>query len=124
RTDASPGADGAHTLAAQGRRRSGTAVHYDRDEPGDAGRPLAQRRGRRMGVRPALGSGDLQAGGAPAPCQFRQAARCATKSGGKGEGSMTRPFTLIAALTFAFMALIHVYRLTMHFQVILGSHTV
>ena len=37
---------------------------------------------------------------------------------------MTRPFTLIAALTFAFMALIHVYRLTMHFQVILGSHTI
>ena len=37
---------------------------------------------------------------------------------------MTRPFTLIAALIFACMALIHVYRLFTDFQVILGSHTI
>ena len=37
---------------------------------------------------------------------------------------MTRPFTLIAALIFALMALLHVYRLFTHFQVILGSHTI
>jgi hypothetical protein len=37
---------------------------------------------------------------------------------------MSRPFTLIAALIFALMALLHVYRLFTHFQVILGSHTI
>ena len=37
---------------------------------------------------------------------------------------MTRPFTLIAALIFACMALIHIYRLFTDFQVILGSHTI
>ena len=37
---------------------------------------------------------------------------------------MTRPFTLIAALIFACIALIHIYRLFTDFQVILGSHTI
>lgn len=37
---------------------------------------------------------------------------------------MTRPFTLIAALIFAVMALLHVYRLFTHFQVVLGSHVI
>ncbi len=35
-----------------------------------------------------------------------------------------KPFTLIAAVLFAIMALLHVYRLATHFQVIIGSHTV
>jgi len=37
---------------------------------------------------------------------------------------MTRPFTLIAALIFALMSLIHVYRLFTDFQVVLGSHVI
>jgi hypothetical protein len=37
---------------------------------------------------------------------------------------MTKPFTLIAALIFACMALLHVYRLITHFQVVLGSHSI
>jgi hypothetical protein len=37
---------------------------------------------------------------------------------------MARPFTTIAALIFAVMALVHIYRLFTHFQVILGSHTI
>ena len=37
---------------------------------------------------------------------------------------MSKPFTLIAALIFALMALLHLYRLFTNFQVILGSHTV
>jgi uncharacterized membrane protein YdbT with pleckstrin-like domain len=36
----------------------------------------------------------------------------------------TKPFTLIAALIFALIALLHLYRLFTHFQVILGSHTI
>ena len=35
-----------------------------------------------------------------------------------------KPFTLIAAVLFALMAALHVYRLTTHFQVIVGSHTI
>ena len=35
-----------------------------------------------------------------------------------------KPFTTIAAAIFALMALLHVYRLFTHFQVILGSHTI
>jgi TRAP-type C4-dicarboxylate transport system permease small subunit len=37
---------------------------------------------------------------------------------------MTRPFTMIAALIFAIMALLHVYRLFTHFLVVLGSHEI
>lgn len=37
---------------------------------------------------------------------------------------MTRPFTLIAAIIFAAMALLHVYRLFTQFQVVLGSHEI
>jgi hypothetical protein len=37
---------------------------------------------------------------------------------------MARPFTTIAALIFAVMALVHIYRLVTHFQVIIGSHTI
>jgi hypothetical protein len=37
---------------------------------------------------------------------------------------MTRPFTTIAAIIFAVMALVHIYRLFTHFQVILGSHVI
>jgi hypothetical protein len=35
-----------------------------------------------------------------------------------------RPFTLIAAIIFLLMAVVHVYRLFTHFQVILGSHVI
>lgn len=35
-----------------------------------------------------------------------------------------RPFTLIAAMLFAVMALAHLYRLLTHFQIVLGSHTI
>ncbi len=35
-----------------------------------------------------------------------------------------RPFTLLAAGIFALMALVHLYRVATHFQIILGSHTV
>ena len=37
---------------------------------------------------------------------------------------MTRPFTMIAAIIFAVMAVLHAYRLFTHFQVIVGSHTI
>ena len=37
---------------------------------------------------------------------------------------MTRPFTMIAAIIFAIMALLHIYRLLTHFQVVLGSHVI
>jgi lipopolysaccharide export LptBFGC system permease protein LptF len=36
----------------------------------------------------------------------------------------SKPFTLIAAVIFGLMAILHVYRLFTHFQVIAGSHTV
>ena len=36
----------------------------------------------------------------------------------------SRPFTLIAAILFAIAALVHVYRLFTHFQVVLGSHEI
>lgn len=35
-----------------------------------------------------------------------------------------RPFTLIAAIIFGLMAVLHVYRLFTHFQVIVGSHVI
>lgn len=35
-----------------------------------------------------------------------------------------KPFTLIAAVIFGLMALLHVYRLFTDFQVIFGSHTI
>ena len=38
--------------------------------------------------------------------------------------SKSRPFTLIAAVIFGLIALLHAYRLATHFQVILGSHTI
>lgn len=38
--------------------------------------------------------------------------------------SKSRPFTLIAAILFGVMALLHAYRLLTHFQVIVGSHTI
>jgi len=37
---------------------------------------------------------------------------------------MTRPFTMIAAIIFTVMALLHAYRLVTHFQLIVGSHTI
>jgi hypothetical protein len=36
----------------------------------------------------------------------------------------TRPFTMIGALVFAIVALLHLYRLFTHFQVVLGSHDI
>jgi uncharacterized membrane protein YdbT with pleckstrin-like domain len=36
----------------------------------------------------------------------------------------TKPLTLIAAIIFAIIALLHLYRLFTHYQVILGSHTI
>jgi len=35
-----------------------------------------------------------------------------------------RPFTSIAAIIFAVMALLHVYRLITNFQVVIGSHEI
>jgi hypothetical protein len=35
-----------------------------------------------------------------------------------------RPFTLIAAIIFGAMAVLHVYRLFTHFQVIAGTHVI
>jgi apolipoprotein N-acyltransferase len=37
---------------------------------------------------------------------------------------MSRPFTWIASAIFALMALLHLYRLYSHFQVVLGSHVI
>lgn len=37
---------------------------------------------------------------------------------------MTRPFTMIAAIIFALMALVHAYRILTHFQVIVGTHVI
>lgn len=37
---------------------------------------------------------------------------------------MTRPFTWIASAIFALMALIHIYRLFTHFQIVIGSHSI
>jgi hypothetical protein len=36
----------------------------------------------------------------------------------------TKPFTLIAALLFAIAALLHLYRLFTHFQIVAGSHEI
>jgi len=36
----------------------------------------------------------------------------------------SRPFTLIAAIIFGLMALVHIYRLFTQFQVIAGSHSI
>ena len=36
---------------------------------------------------------------------------------------MKRPFTLIAAVIFGLMAIVHAYRLLTHFQIVAGSHT-
>ena len=35
-----------------------------------------------------------------------------------------KPFTTIAAVIFGLMALLHIYRILTHFQVIVGSHTI
>ena len=37
---------------------------------------------------------------------------------------MSRPFTMIAALIFFAVALLHVYRIFTQFQIIIGSHTI
>lgn len=37
---------------------------------------------------------------------------------------MARPFTLIAAIIFGLMAVVHAYRIATHFQVIVGNHTI
>jgi apolipoprotein N-acyltransferase len=36
----------------------------------------------------------------------------------------SRPFTWIAAAIFALMALVHIYRLISHFQVVIGTHSI
>ena len=38
--------------------------------------------------------------------------------------TQSRPFTLIAAIIFLAIALVHVYRLATHFQFIIGSHVI
>lgn len=35
-----------------------------------------------------------------------------------------KPFTTIAAIIFAIMAVVHVFRLVTHFQVVAGSHEI
>jgi hypothetical protein len=44
----------------------------------------------------------------------------------EAEGPMTRsrPFTLIAAILFAIAALLHLYRVFTHYQIIGGSHVI
>lgn len=37
---------------------------------------------------------------------------------------MSRPFTLIAAIIFGLMALVHAYRIMTHFQVTVGTHEI
>ncbi|MCL6697906.1 hypothetical protein LZ496_03795 [Sphingomonas sp. NSE70-1] len=37
---------------------------------------------------------------------------------------MMKPFTTIAAVVFALIALVHAYRLVTHFQVIVGDHAI
>lgn len=37
---------------------------------------------------------------------------------------MTRPFTLIAAILFSLAALLHLYRMVKHFQIVVGSHDI
>jgi hypothetical protein len=37
---------------------------------------------------------------------------------------MTKPFTMIAALIFFAMALLHLYRIFTHFQIVVGSHVI
>ena len=37
---------------------------------------------------------------------------------------MAKPFTWIASAIFALMALLHLYRLYSHFQIVLGSHVI
>jgi len=37
---------------------------------------------------------------------------------------MFRPFTLVAAIVFGLMALVHAYRLTTHFQLVVGTHVI
>lgn len=34
-----------------------------------------------------------------------------------------KPFTMVAAIIFAVIAVAHLYRLMTHFQIVLGSHT-
>ena len=36
----------------------------------------------------------------------------------------SKPFTWIAATLFALMAIVHIYRLITHFQIVIGSHSV
>ncbi len=36
----------------------------------------------------------------------------------------SRPFTTVAAIIFGLMALLHLYRLFTHFQIIAGSHPI
>ena len=38
--------------------------------------------------------------------------------------TQSRPFTLIAAIVFLAMALVHAYRLATHFQIVIGSHAI
>ena len=35
-----------------------------------------------------------------------------------------KPFTMIAAIIFAIMAVVHVFRLVTHFQIVAGSHEI
>jgi hypothetical protein len=37
---------------------------------------------------------------------------------------MSRPFTWIASAIFALMALVHIYRLFAHFEIVIGSHRI
>jgi hypothetical protein len=36
----------------------------------------------------------------------------------------SRPFTWIAAAIFALMALVHIYRVITHFQIVIGTHSI
>jgi hypothetical protein len=36
----------------------------------------------------------------------------------------SRPFTLVAAIIFGLIALLHLYRLFTHFQIVAGSHEI
>src|SRR5438309_1660051 len=117
--------DCAHAMAPRRSERCGHALAVGWREPGDARRPLAERRHRRLGVRIAVGAADSTPGDAAISLSFRNGSICAKLKSNMGRDEMgSRPFTMIAALVFFAAALLHVYRVFTHFQIIIGSHEI
>jgi uncharacterized membrane protein (DUF485 family) len=38
--------------------------------------------------------------------------------------TQSRPFTMLAAIIFLLMAVVHAYRLATHFQIVVGTHAI